>query len=71
MKGLRKAVACLLLAASPAIADTFAYTNQWNGGGQGTFQLTNTSAQSLQGWTLEFDWSAEISVGSSNSFSSA
>jgi len=34
MKGLRKAVACLLLAASPAIADTFAYTNQWNGGGR-------------------------------------
>ena len=39
----------------------FSFVNQWTGGGQSTFTITNTSAtESTKGWTVEFDWAADI-----------
>jgi len=38
----------------------FSFTNQWPSGGQGNFQITNTSAQAINGWNLEFDWAGDI-----------
>ena len=54
-------LACVLLAASATYAETtFSFTNQWSGGGQGLFHITNDTSQPIQGWTLRFDWNAEI-----------
>jgi endoglucanase len=39
----------------------FSFVNQWTGGGQGTFKITNTSTnESIKGWSVEFDWPADI-----------
>lgn len=39
----------------------FSFVNQWTGGGQSTFTITNTSStESTKGWTVEFDWAADI-----------
>ena len=55
------AITCLLSASVSAFGDaTFSFTNQWSGGGQGAFRISNGSTEALQGWTLEFDWNAEI-----------
>jgi hypothetical protein len=43
----------------PAAA-TFAFTNQWTGGGQGGFRITNGSNYTIRGWKLEFDWNASV-----------
>ena len=40
---------------------SFSITEQWNGGGQGIFRVTNNTQQPIQGWTLEFDWVGQIS----------
>ncbi len=54
-------LACVLLTASTTYAaTTFSFTNQWSGGGQGLFHITNDTNQPIQGWTLQFDWNAEI-----------
>ena len=54
-------LACVLLTASTAFAETtFSFTNQWSGGGQGLFHITNDTNQPIQGWTLQFDWTADI-----------
>lgn len=39
----------------------FAFTNQWAGGAQAAFTITNNGATAINGWTLEFDWAGEIS----------
>jgi aryl-phospho-beta-D-glucosidase BglC (GH1 family) len=55
------AISCVLSASVSAFGDaTFSFTNQWSGGGQGAFRISNGSTQALQGWTLEFDWNADI-----------
>jgi hypothetical protein len=41
-------------------AVTFAFTNQWTGGGQGGFRITNASNYAIRGWKLEFDWTASV-----------
>ena len=41
-------------------AVTFAFTNQWTGGGQGNFRITNASNYAIRGWKLEFDWTATV-----------
>ena len=39
----------------------FSFVQQWTGGGQGTMKITNTSTnESTKGWSVEFDWPAEI-----------
>ena len=54
-------LACVLLTASATYAETtFSFTNQWAGGGQGLFHITNDTSQPIQGWTLRFEWNAEI-----------
>ena len=51
----------VLFAASPSFGGaTFTFTDQWTTGGQGNFHVTNNTSQTLQGWTLEFDWGANI-----------
>ena len=60
MKKFWNSVASVLLTATTTFATTFSFTNQWPGGGQGLFRITNDTAQTIQGWTLEFDWTAEI-----------
>ncbi len=40
---------------------SFSITEQWTGGGQGIFRVTNNTQQPIQGWTLEFDWVGQIS----------
>ena len=49
-----------LICALPAFGGNFTFTNQWSGGGQGTFAATNDTGQPLTGWTIEFDWNADI-----------
>jgi hypothetical protein len=41
-------------------AVTFSFTNQWTGGGQGAFRITNSSSYAIRGWKLEFDWTATV-----------
>jgi hypothetical protein len=54
-------LACVLLTASATYAETtFSFTNQWAGGGQGLFHITNDTSQPIQGWTLRFEWNADI-----------
>ena len=43
-----------------SIAATFALTSQWTGGGQGSFRVTNHTQHAIQGWTLKFDWTGQI-----------
>ena len=40
---------------------SFSLTQQWGGGGEGNFHITNNTQQPIQGWTLEFDWVGQIS----------
>ncbi len=60
MSKIWTSLASILLTAVTTFATTFSFTNQWPGGGQGLFRITNDTAQNIQGWTLEFDWNAEI-----------
>lgn len=39
---------------------SFSFTEQWIGGGQAGLRITNNTVQGIQGWTLEFDWAAQI-----------
>jgi chitin-binding protein len=39
----------------------FSYIDQWTGGGQATFRLTNASNRAVRGWKLDFDWAGDIS----------
>ncbi len=51
----------VLFATTPSFGGaTFTFTDQWTTGGQGNFHVTNNTSQTLQGWTLEFDWGANI-----------
>ena len=55
-------LACALFVAASARADvTFTFTDQWPNGGKGNFRVTNDTSQPMQGWTLRFDWAADIS----------
>ena len=49
-----------LICSLPAFGGTFTFTNQWPGGCQGTFNASNGTASALSGWTLEFDWNADV-----------
>ena len=62
MKRILLVIVSLLLAAAPSFAATasFGFANQWYGGGNGTFTITNDTTQPINGWTLEFDWGATI-----------
>ena len=62
MKRILLVIVSLLLAAAPSFAATasFGFASQWYGGGNGTFTITNNTAQPVNGWTLEFDWGATI-----------
>ena len=39
---------------------SFSYIDQWTGGGQATFRLTNASNRAVRGWRLDFDWAGDI-----------
>jgi chitin-binding protein len=39
---------------------SFAWTNQWAGGGQASITLTNGTPYEVRGWRLGFDWSADV-----------
>lgn len=61
MKRFLLNLVCVLFAAAPSFGGaTFTFTDQWTTGGQGNFHVTNDTSQTLQGWTLQFDWGANI-----------
>ena len=60
MKNVLISIASLIALAMPATAATFTYVGQWTTGGQANFRMTNETSQTVQGWTLQFDWGANI-----------
>jgi GH18 family chitinase len=54
------ALACLVATRGALAGATFSFTDQWTTGGQASFQLTNGTALTTAGWTLQFDWNANI-----------
>ncbi|RLS91765.1 MAG: hypothetical protein DWI10_05925 [Planctomycetota bacterium] len=61
MRKLLLALVSAFFATAPSHGGaTFSFTNQWTTGGEGVFHVTNDTAQTLQGWTLQFDWGANI-----------
>ena len=61
MKNFFLFILCFLFATAPSHAGaTFTFTSQWTTGGEGVFRVTNDTSQTLQGWTLQFDWGANI-----------
>ncbi|MDA0214584.1 MAG: glycosyl hydrolase family 18 protein, partial [Planctomycetota bacterium] len=59
-KYLLNLVFVLFATASSFGGVTFTFTNQWTTGGEANFHVTNDTSQTLQGWTLEFDWGVNI-----------